>query len=343
MNRQPEIAGAPILLLRDNLHGDYSEIIGESSQMFEVMQQIENFAPTPMRVLISGETGTGKELVARALHKNSGRAGKMVSFNCAAVPASLIENELFGHEQGAFTGADTKGIGKFERASGGTLFLDEIGEMSLSLQPKLLRAIETGEIERLGGTAPIRVDVRIIAATNSDLSQAVQAGTFREDLYYRLNVATISVPSLAERNTDIQGLVAYFLKKHWPHPSPDTPRVAPETLHILKSYLWPGNVRELENVIERASHLIKGTHLLPKHLPARIQSDCSPATCPTEEVFPISELETICFSIGTSLALIEKTAIRATLLRFDGNRTQTAAALKIDIRTLQRKLKQYEI
>ena len=185
--------------VRDSLSGNYREIIGESPQIFKVLQQIENFAATPLRILISGETGTGKELVARALHKNSGGSGKMISVNCAAFAESLLESELFGHEKGAFTGADTRHIGKFQRAHKGTLFLDEITEMPLSMQPKLLRAIEDGEIERVGGEKSIPVDVRIVAATNRDLVEAVKDKTFREDLYYRLNTASIVLPTLAER------------------------------------------------------------------------------------------------------------------------------------------------
>ncbi len=343
MNRQSKTAVPHVKLPRDSLQGDYSDIIGESSQIFDLLRQIENMASTQVKVLISGATGTGKGMVARALHKNSGRTGKLVSLNCAAMPEHLIENELFGHEQGAFTGANTKSIGKFERANGGTLFLDEIGEMPLCVQPKLLRAIEEGEIERLGGTAPVQVDVRIIAGTNKDLAQAVTEQVFRADLYYRLNVASISVPSLAERSSDIPVLVAYFLKKHWRCSSADTPGIAPETLRIFNSYPWPGNVRELENVIESASYLIKGKFLLPEHLPKAMQTDCLSATRSAGEVSPLSETEMISVPIGTPLALIEETAIRATLRHFNGNRTKTAAALKIGIRTLQRKLKKYGI
>ena len=200
-------------MARDTLRGDYSEIIGDSPQMFEILQQIEHFAATPMGILIFGKTGTGKELVARALHKNSGRLGELVSVNCAAMPEGLLESILFGHEKGAFTSAETRHIGQFERANKGTLFLDEIGEMPLSMQPKVLRAIEDNRVERIGGEKPIPMDVRIVAATNRDLAQAVKDRTFREDLYYRLDVASIALPPLSERQEDIEMLVAHFLKK----------------------------------------------------------------------------------------------------------------------------------
>ena len=258
-------------LPRDRLSGDYREIIGESTQVFDVLQQIEDLAATPLRVLISGETGTGKGLVARALHENSGRSGQMVSINCAAIPVNLLESELFGHERGSFTSANARHIGRFERAHNGTLFLDEITEMPLSMQPKLLRAIEEGEIERVGGEKPITVDVRIVAATNKDLARAVEDGMFREDLYYRLNVASISLPMLSERKEDICVLVSHFLEKYRRFSDPPSLEISPSTRALLENYAWPGNVRELENAIERASYLIKGGVLLPEHLPEEIR------------------------------------------------------------------------
>jgi len=200
---------------------------------------------------ISGETGTGKELVARALHKNSGRSGELVSVNCAAMPEGLLESILFGHEKGAFTSAEAQHTGQFERANNGTLFLDEIGEIPLSLQPKLLRAIEDNQIERIGGERSIPVDVRIVVATNRDLAEAVRDGMFRADLYYRLNVIPISLPLLSERREDIKMLVIHFLEKHCEVSKSGALRVAASTLVLLKAYPWSGNVRELENVIER--------------------------------------------------------------------------------------------
>jgi len=259
-------------MARNTLRGNYSEIIGDSPQMCEVLQQIERFAATPIGVLISGETGTGKGVIARALHKNSGRSGDLVSVNCAAIPETLLESDLFGHEKGAFTSAETRHIGKFERAHNGTLFLDEILEMPLWLQPKLLHAIEANEIERVGGEKSIPVDVRIVTATNRDILQTVKDGLFREDLYHRLNGASISLPTLAERQADIEALVAHFLKKHCGSYESEVPEVAPSTWALLKSYPWPGNVRELENVIQRASYLASGQTLLLEHLPEELRT-----------------------------------------------------------------------
>ena len=256
---------------RDTLRRDYKEIIGESQQIFKVLQQIDKLAATPLRVLIYGKTGTGKEMVARALHKNSGRPGKIISVNCASIPENLLESDLFGHEKGAFTSANARHIGKFQRAHKGTLFLDEIGEMPLAMQPKLLRAIEEGEIERVGGEKPIPVDVRIVAATNRDLAQAVKDKTFREDLYYRLNTASIILPTLAERQEDIEDLVIHFLEKHRMPGDSRCSSIAPSTLAFLKDYPWPGNIRELENAVQMASCLVKGVVLLPEHLPEKIQ------------------------------------------------------------------------
>ena len=330
-------------MARNTLRGDYSEIIGDSPQIFEVLQQIEHFASTPMKVLISGETGTGKELVARALHKNSGKSGEMVSVNCAAIPESLLESELFGHEKGAFTTAEAQRIGKFERAHKGTLFLDEIGAMPLSLQPKLLRAIEDNKIERIGGEKPVPVDVRIVTATNRGLAQAVRDGTFREDLYYRLDVVSMSLPSLSERREDIETLVIHFLEKYRTVSKPGVLQVAASTLSLLKAYPWPGNVRELENVIERGTSLAKDGVLLPTHLRKNIRTYQKQHTDVSEVISTPENDQIVSVPLGATLEDMEETFVRKTLAWLDGNRTETAKVLGIGRRTLQRKLKKYSI
>ena len=319
-------------MTRHTLHGDYSEIIGDSPQMLEVLRQIEHFAATSMRILISGETGTGKGVVARALHKNSGRSGEMIFVNCAAIQETLLESELFGHEKGAFTSAEARHIGRFERAHNGTLFLDEITEMPLSMQSKLLHAVEESEIERVGGEKPIPVDVRIVTATNTDLAEAVRDGRFREDLYYRLNVASISVPTLTARREDIEALVLHFLEKHLRVDASEIPQVAPRTLVLLKSYPWPGNVRELENVIESASHFVKGQMLLPEHLPDHLLHI-------SEKPSTLENDRDVMVSLDMTLEEVEETFIRKVLASLDGNRSQAAKMLGIGRSTLQRKLK----
>ncbi|MDD9973205.1 MAG: sigma-54 dependent transcriptional regulator [Candidatus Poribacteria bacterium] len=326
---------------RDSLSGDYREIIGRSPQIFEVLQRIENFAATPLRILIFGRTGTGKELVARALHKNSGKSGKMVSVNCAGIPENLLESDLFGHEKGAFTSAEAQRKGKFERAHKGTLFLDEIGEMPFAMQSKLLRAIEAGEIERVGGEKPIAVDVRIVAATNRDLTQAVKDGLFREDLYYRLNMASISLPTLAERREDIEDLVTHFLKKYRLSYDSEVPQIAPSTLALLESYAWPGNVRELASAIQRACYAVKEGVLLPEHLPEEIRMCQERPMNSLKELLISDNEQEISFPCGMALESVEKTFICKTLGWLDGNRTKTANTLGIGIRTLQRRLKEY--
>ena len=322
-------------MARHTLHGDYSEIIGDSPQIFEVLCQIERFAATSVRTLISGETGTGKGMVARALHKNSGRSGAMVSVNCAGIQETLLESELFGHEKDAFTSAEVRRIGRFERADNGTLFLDEIAEMPLSMQSKLLQAVEESEIERLGGEKPIPVDVRIVTATNKDLVEAIRDGRFREDLYHRLNVATISLPTLTARREDIEMLVLHFLAKHLRPDKSEILQVASSVLNVFKAYPWPGNVRELENVIERASHLVEGQILLPEHLSEAFQTyQNRPVNVPEED-------RSVTVSLDMTLEAVEETFIHKVLASLDGNRTQAAKNLGIGRSTLQRKLKSY--
>jgi two-component system NtrC family response regulator len=314
---------------RDELLHNYEEIVGESPPILEVLKIIEKVADTNSTVLVQGESGTGKELVARALHQNSSRREKeMIVVNCAAIPDHLLESELFGHERGAFTGATYQKIGKFERADGSTLFLDEIGDMSIELQSKLLRTLQEGEIERLGGTKVIRVDVRIIAATNQDLRQAIEAGTFRQDLYYRLNMIPIHLPPLRARQEDILILAEYFLQKHSKAHNQPARLISQKARELFMQYDWPGNLRELEYSILRAVLFAEGDVILPKHLPEEIQST--------------SQREAESVPVGLTMKEMEKELILKTLERMEGNRTRTAEILGISLRSLQYKLKDYE-
>ena len=339
-----EKKGDRIAILAENtLQGNYESILGRSPQILEVLKQIDKVANTIASVLIWGETGTGKELIARALHQNSDRSGnKMVSVNCAAIPDMLLESQLFGHERGAFTDAKTRHIGKFERAHNGTLFLDEIGDMPLPLQAKLLRAVETGEIERLGGTKPIPVDVRIVAATHCNLADAVDKGTFRKDLYYRLNAVSISLPPLREQREDISILSEYLVEKHCNTYRQPVRKILPETLTRLQNYPWPGNVRELENALIHAVILTDGEAILPVHLPEEILAFGQPrANIPKENYAPENQ-HTVSVPLGASLQAMEETFILDTLAWQNENRTKTAKVLGISVRTLQNRLKDYK-
>lgn len=252
------------LLLREGCHGDEDDIaiIGQSAPLNRVLQQVQLVAATTATVLIGGETGTGKELVARAIHRSSARQGRLfVSVNCAAMPATLVESELFGHEKGAFTGANVRRMGRFEQADKGTLFLDEIGELPLETQAKLLRVLQSGEFERVGGDKTLKMDVRIIAASNRDLEQAVREGLFRSDLYHRLAVFPIDMPPLRDRSEDIPLLTAYIVARHARKLGRKIDRIDNSVLDRLTAYDWPGNIRELENVLERAIILTSGTSL----------------------------------------------------------------------------------
>jgi DNA-binding NtrC family response regulator len=305
-----------------------SNIIGGAPPMQRVFEIIDQVAPSKATVLISGESGTGKELVANAIHQRSPRAsGPFVKLHCAALAETLLESELFGHERGAFTGAATRKDGRFSLADGGTLFLDEIGEISPSVQVKLLRFLQEHEFERVGGTQTIRVDVRVIAATNKNLSEEVKAGRFREDLYYRLNVVTIEMPALRERKTDIPVLAKFFLDRYAKDNNKSLEGFTPQTLELLMSYDWPGNVRELENAIERAVVLASGTILEPRHLPPNVRPVASPTGMP-----PIP---------GSTLAEIERYAILETLKATGGSTSKAADQLGISVRTIQYRLHDY--
>ncbi|HTQ30810.1 MAG TPA: sigma-54 dependent transcriptional regulator [Opitutaceae bacterium] len=252
---------------------DYKEgIVGNSPVMQEVFKVIGQVTASDVTVMITGESGTGKELVARSIWKHSHRANKpFIAVNCAAIPDNLIESELFGHEKGSFTGATGQRIGKFEQCDGGTIFLDEIGDMALATQTKILRVLQQGDIQRVGGTETIRVDVRIIAATNKDIEEMVRAKTFREDLYYRLNVVRIRMPALRERAEDIPSIVDYVLQTLEKTKKARVKKVAPEALSVLTRHRWPGNVRELENVVYRSAVIAQGDTILLKDLPSEIR------------------------------------------------------------------------
>jgi formate hydrogenlyase transcriptional activator len=277
------------LYLEDEIRTEYNfeEIVGDSAALKRVLKQVEIVAPTDSTVLIQGETGTGKELIARAIHNLSGRRERtFVKMNCAAIPTGLLESELFGHEKGAFTGAIASKVGRFELAHQGTLFLDEIGDIPLELQSKLLRVLQEQEFERLGSTKTIRVDIRLVAATNHDLSAMVADKQFRNDLYYRLNVFPIVSPPLRERQEDIPLLVRYFAQKFARRMNKHIETIPTETMTALSRYHWPGNVRELENLIERAVILSQGTELhvpLPELKAAAIEGTSSVTTLEAAE------------------------------------------------------------
>jgi DNA-binding NtrC family response regulator len=262
-----------VLAFRSELHHaqGFGAIVGTHPSMARIYDLIAQVAPTTTTVLIAGETGTGKELIARAIHHQSPRRDNpFVVVNLAAIPETLVESELFGHEKGAFTGAHRRRLGKFELAHGGSIFLDEIGSLRLEAQAKLLRVLQEHEVERLGGTQTIKVDVRVLAATNTDLKRAIAAGAFRDDLYYRLNVVAIRVPPLRERPEDIPPLVSHFFRKYNQKLARAVRDISPEALEILKAYAWPGNVRELENIIERAVALARGPVIGLQHLPIEL-------------------------------------------------------------------------
>jgi transcriptional regulator with PAS, ATPase and Fis domain len=255
-------------------------LIGESSRMKEVYQFLARVAPTDSNVLLQGESGTGKELAARAIHRNSPRSSKpFLAINCAAIPENLLESELFGHERGAFTGAVAQKKGRLETANGGVVFLDEIGELALPLQVKLLRVLQEREFERVGGLRAISVDIRLIAATNQDLAQAVKAGNFRNDLFYRLNVLSLIMPPLRDRREDIAMLAQYFIDKYVKKSNTRTKKLSPEAMVCLANYDWPGNVRELENAIEHAMVLSVSDVIQPEDLPESIlEKGLTPST-----------------------------------------------------------------
>lgn len=306
-------------------------IIGTSDALRGVLELVQQVAPSSANVLIEGESGTGKELVAQAIHELSlRRARRFVKVNCGALPEALLESELFGYEQGAFTDARSKKEGRFELANGGSLFLDEIGELSPSSQVKLLRVLQEGEFERLGGTKTIRVDVRLVTATNRDLEQEISARRFREDLYYRLNVIRIQLPPLRERTDDIPLLVSHFLRVYARKNERPVKELHPDALELLMGYRWPGNVRELENMMERAVVLSRGDQIGINDLPPALRKGARAST------------RALSFPLGTPLREIELKVILETLKHANGDKNLAAHLLGINPRTIYRKLEEME-
>jgi two-component system response regulator HydG len=323
--------------LREKLNAgfDPDTIIGGSPAMRVMIDMLAMIAPSEATVLITGESGTGKELIARSVHHNSPRrANPLVVVNCAALTETLLESELFGHEKGAFTGADRRREGRFMQANTGTLFLDEIGETSPLMQAKLLRVLQEREVQRVGGDQTLPVDVRILAATNRDLAREVAGGRFREDLYYRLNVVTLHVPPLRERREDIPLLARHFLEKFAKKNRRTVRGFSPLGMDMLIRHSWPGNVRELENTVERAVILLTGDLITERELPPTI-------TEPYAELHPRSPAPTAPTAGPRPLEAIEREAILNTLEATGGNKSETARLLEIDRKTLHRKLKDY--
>lgn len=328
------------ILLKEEFASKFGmpRIIGRSEAILNVAQIVRKVAPTNATVLLIGESGTGKELFARAIHNLSNRKNyPFVPINCAAIPRDLLESELFGHEKGAFTGADAKKLGKFEMADKGTIFLDEIGDMDLTIQSKLLRAIEDGEIERVGAVKSIMVDVRIVAASNKDLEKAVEDKKFRDDLFYRLNVFPVKIPLLRERKEDIPLLVEYFINKYCLEIKTTVKSVSKEALDLLMNYHWKGNVRELENAIERAVILCDGEVITPEHFVLSKQSGSGTSVRP----LPVTgSLESVA---KEALKRAETQRIVDALKETRGNKTRAAEILQVSYKTLLTKIKEYGI
>lgn len=305
------------------------EIVYQSDVMVQLMGMVERVAPSSATVLVLGESGTGKELIAQAMHEKSNRSNKpFVAINCGALRETLLESELFGHEKGAFTGAYARKIGLAEAANGGTLFLDEIGELSHGIQAKLLRFLQEGEVYRVGGKEPIKVDIRLISATNRELEKEVTNGNFREDLYYRINTITVSAPPLRKRKEDVPALVDHFLTTGAHRYLNRGLKISPEALEVLLKYDWPGNIRELQNVCERLQILSEGEVVAVSDLPDYVKT-------PEEKLFIDDYDPTV------TLHELERRYILKALNHFEGNKTQAANALGITIKTLYNKLHEY--
>jgi DNA-binding NtrC family response regulator len=319
--------------LKQKLHDKYSfsGIIGNTPEIQLIFKTITEIAPTEATVLIYGETGTGKELIANAIHYNSDRKDKpFITLHCASLSEGVLESELFGHEKGAFTGAISQRRGRFELANGGSLFLDEVGEMNSHIQIKLLRVLETGKFERVGGEKTLESDVRIIAATNRDLEKEIKEGRFREDLYYRLNVINLKLPSLRERKEDIGLLIDNFLIKYSKKNRKNIKGITPQSAKLLYNYDWPGNVRELENTIERAVVMAKNEYVEPNNLPSNINVNTKK-----------SRKETFRIPSGATMKEIEKKVILETLQTTNGSKSKAAKILDISTRKIEYKIKEW--
>ncbi len=321
-----------------------ASIVGDSPQVQEIFKIIDKVADSPSTVLITGESGTGKELIATALHDGSSRRDKpLIKINCAAIPKDLMESELFGYERGAFTGAVTSKPGRFELADGGTLFLDEIGEVPIEMQVKLLRVLQESEFERVGGIKTTRVDVRLIAATNRDLAAEVEAGRFRKDLYYRLNVVPIHLPSLRDRRADVPLLVRHFIEKYNKRLNKKIEGIADDAIAMLQGYPWPGNIRELENMMERVLLFADGPRIEVKDLPEPVRTTL-PSAAPllTDTSAPPAVGETpLKDFLKAKQAEIEKAFIVQALAKTEGNVTRAAKLLGISRKSLQTKMKEF--
>ncbi|MCK4620977.1 MAG: nitrogen regulation protein NR(I) [Desulfuromonadales bacterium] len=337
--------------LKAELQGQYSSgraIIGNSQPMQEVYKTLGRVAPSDVTVMITGESGTGKELIARAIHFNSGRFAKpFIAINCAAIPHDLLESELFGHERGAFTGATERKAGKFEQANGGTLFLDEIGDMPLELQAKLLRVLQEKEITRTGGSQILHVDVRIVAATNQNIAKLIETKQFREDLYYRLNVVPINLPSLQQRKDDIPALVEFFLQRAKKDLGVSVTECSPDTIEFLQRHRWPGNVRELENVIKRAALLSPNHILMPEDFPGLLDGHSKKNQDESLEAVVARKLENSLAQMDLQeldnlyemvLHQVERPLINIILNQTRGNQVRTAEILGINRNTLRKKI-----
>jgi DNA-binding NtrC family response regulator len=331
--------------LEQRLGEKFGRMIGRSKAMEALFRQMDLVAPARSNVLIVGESGTGKELVANALHEHSPRvAGRFLPINCAAIPAEILESELFGHERGAFTGAHVRKVGKFELADEGTLFLDEIGELPQEVQVKLLRVLEQREFMRVGGTETITVDIRLIAATNQDLEALVNEGKFRSDLYYRLKVVTLKIPPLRDRREDIPLLANHFLDTFAEENNRPGMRFSPDAMRSLVNARWEGNVRELRNLVESLAVLAPEDEVRPEDLPAEYrQAERRPDDAAEEDEVSGGEEEIVEPAGEMTMDEIERRAILQALERTGGNRTQAAELLGIGLRTLQRKLKEYRL